>query len=195
MINVFLLHGIDSFPFDNYHGWLRDQLEPLDCRVIAPQFPIGKGQTLDNWLRVFNEHSQFLDEKTLMDGHSAGALLALRALPRYQVRIRALFMNAAYIGVPPKVSYQGQETFEREPYDWEVIRSRSQAFHVFYSDNDRQISPENGMLLARNLGVEPILVEGAGHFNKKSGYNERNGFPLLLEMMRRYIIQPEIPAQ
>ena len=192
MTNVFLFHGIDSHPFDNYQGWLRDQLEPMGCRVIAPQFPTPEGQTLDNWLREFDKHSQFLDENTLIDGHSAGALLALRVLPRYQVRIRAAFMNAAYIGVPPKVSYQGQETFEREPYNWEVIKNRSQAFHVFYSDNDEQISPGNGILLARNLEVEPILVHGAGHFNLQSGYGP---FPMLLEKMMPYIALPEIPAR
>lgn len=190
MTNVFLFHGIHSHPNDNYHKWLREQLESLGCRVIAPQFPTP-GQALDNWLTVFERHLDHWNQDTLADGHSLGAILELKILQMYRARIKAAFMNAVYIGVPPKVSYEGQETFEREPYDWKVVRERSEAFHVFYSDNDSQVGPGNGLLLAQNLGVEPIFVQGAGHFNTQSGYTR---FELLLEKMKPYIVTPKTSA-
>ncbi len=41
---------------------------------------------------------------------------------------------------------------------------------LFHSDNDPSVSMKKAEELKENLGGELIIIKGAGHFNKKSGY-------------------------
>jgi predicted alpha/beta hydrolase family esterase len=68
-------------------------------------------------------------------------------------------------------------TFTQPPYDWRRILQHADSFHVLYSDNDPYISIQLSENLGKNLGVTPVLVPGAGHFNSSAGYDK---FPLLL---------------
>ena len=136
MTNAFIFHGIDSGPEDNWFPWLKRELESLDCRVIVPQFPTQENQTLDKWLKVFEENLGSYTEDAIAIGHSLGGRLALRILESYPVKVRAAYMDAVYIGVPPEVDYEGKESFEKQPHNWQLIRNRSQRFCVFHSDND-----------------------------------------------------------
>ena len=55
---------------------------------------------------------------------------------------------------------------------------------MFHSDNDPYVPIEKAHNLAKNLGVKPIIIKDAGHFNTKSGYDK---FPLLLKKIKEDI--------
>ena len=61
-----------------------------------------------------------------------------------------------------------------------AIRKGARDFVVFHSDNDPYVGLENGLELARQLGVELSFIQNAGHFNKKAGYTK---FEKLLDMV------------
>ena len=56
MTNVFIFHGTGGYPEENWFPWLKRELESLDCKAIVPQFPTPQNQTLENWLKVFEQY-------------------------------------------------------------------------------------------------------------------------------------------
>ena len=72
-------------------------------------------------------------------------------------------------------------TFTEGGFDWKKTKNNCGYFCVFHSDNDPYFDLKLGEELAEKLGVDLILVKGAGHFNEKAGYTE---FPLLLEKIK-----------
>ena len=73
-------------------------------------------------------------------------------------------------------------TFTDKPFNWEKIRNNCKKFYVFHSDNDPYVPLRYGEEIAQKLGVELVLVKGAGHINEKAGYTK---FNLLLEKIKK----------
>lgn len=73
------------------------------------------------------------------------------------------------------------KTFVAKSFDWQKIKQNCPKFYVFHSDNDPYVPLEKAEELAKNLGVDVILVKNAGHFNEKAGYIK---FELLLEKIK-----------
>ena len=73
------------------------------------------------------------------------------------------------------------KSFVDKRFDWQKIKQNCKKFYIFHSDNDPYVSLEKAEQLAKNLGVDVILVKNAGHFNEKVGYTK---FELLLEKIK-----------
>ncbi len=179
---VFIFHGIWGYPEENWFPWLKKELEKLGCEVFVPQFPTPEGQTLANWVKVFENYKKHLNENSILVGQSLGAVFILRLLEKLEHPVRAAFLVAGfleYIGleeVDPLI-----KTFLEPKFDWEQIKRNCQDFFVYSSDNDPYLSLEKGRELASKLDVPLQIVKGAGHFNEAAGYLK---FPLLLEKIR-----------
>ena len=172
MTDVFIFHGTEGYPEENWFPWLKQKLEKLGCKVIVPQFPTPENQTLENWLKILKDYEQFYNENTILVGHSLGGAFLLRVLEKYNVKIKAAFIIAAPIGILPIKNYESDKIFlgKAFAFDWEKIRSHCRKFFVFHSDNDPYVTLENGEVLSKKLNTELIFIPNAGHFNKSVGY-------------------------
>ncbi|MBU0530377.1 MAG: alpha/beta hydrolase [Candidatus Aenigmatarchaeota archaeon] len=179
MTNVFIFHGVEGHPKENWFDWLRQELEKLDCNVFVPQFPTPENQTLGNWLAVLDEYKKYLNDETILVGHSLGVPFALNVAERNQVK--STFLVSGFIGLAGNAYDEGMKSFAQRIFDWERIKENCKNFFVFHSDNDPYIKLEKAEELAEKLGVDVILVKNAGHFNKASGYTK---FELLLEKIK-----------
>jgi len=74
MINVVIIHGSYEYPKENWFPWLKKELEKLHCRVFVPKFPTPENQTLENWFRIFENYEKYLNEDTVVVGHSIQTL-------------------------------------------------------------------------------------------------------------------------
>lgn len=179
MANIFIIHGTNGHPQENWFPWLKAELEKLHCNVFVPKFPTPEGQTLENWLKVFEEHKCHLGGNPILVGHSLGVAFLLSVLET--TKAKAAFFVAGFTG-PLGIPNDGiNKSIAGREFDWKKIRKNCKRFYVFNSDNDPYVPLETGKELARNLGTEVILVKGAGHFNAKAGYTK---FPLLLEKIK-----------
>ena len=186
MTNVFIIHGAYGHPEENWFPWLKSELEKLGCRVFVPKFPTPENQTLENWMKVFQDYRQYLDENTIVVGHSLGPAFLLSVLEKLEHPIKAAFFVAGFTG-----SFTGKyanadfdvinKTFAEKPFNWEKIRQNCKKSYVFQSDNDPYVPPEKGEDLAKNLNTDVITVKNAGHFNEKAGYTK---FDLLLQKLK-----------
>jgi len=176
--NVFIFHGTGGHTKENWFPWLREKLEEKDCKIFIPQFPTPKGQSLESWLKVFADYKKYVNEETIIIGHSLGGIFLLRLLECFQCPIKAAIFTGTPIGVRPILYYDGDNSFSGFSFNWPAIKNNAKYFGVFHSDNDPYVSLGNGEQLAKELGVKLSLIPNAGHFNAKAGYLT---FPQLLE--------------
>lgn len=174
MANVFIFHGTGGYPEENWFPWLKEELEKLGYKVTIPQFPTPENQTLEAWFEVFDKYREQINSDTILVGHSLGGSFLLRVLESLNEPIKAAFLVAAPIGIPPIVNWSGDEPFTGHPFDWEKIKENSKSFYIYHSDNDPYVGLENGKQLSKNLETELIFIPKAGHFNKKAGYIQFN---------------------
>ena len=184
--NVFIFHGTEGYPEENWFPWMKEQLEAKGCKVIVPQFPSPPEipAKISEWFEVFNKYQEDINENTIIIGHSLGGVFALRVLEQLKQPIRAVFFVGTPIGVQPIKNYDRDSSFTGFAFNWSAIKSNSKHFDVFQSDNDPYVSLGNGEQLAKELGVELTFISNAGHFNESAGYL---AFTDLLEKIRKIL--------
>jgi hypothetical protein len=184
--NVFIFHGTEGYPEENWFPWLKEKLEEKGCKVFVPQFPSPPivPAKISEWFAVLKNYEQYIDENTILIGHSLGSVFTLRVLEQLKHPVRAVFLVGAPIGVKPIANYDRDSSFSGFNFDWEKIKNNSKSFTVFHSDNDPFVSLGNGEKLAKELGTNLTFIPNAGHFNTPAGYIT---FPDLLEKVRKIL--------
>ena len=172
MNNVFISHGTEGYPEENWFPWLKQELEQKGCSVFVPQFPSPPvvPAKISEWFDVLKKYEQNINENTILIGHSLGGIFTLRILEKLTHPVKAVFFVGTPIGVQPIANYDRDSSFSGFTFDWEAIKKKAQHFDVFQSDNDPYVGLENGKELSKNLGVELSFIPNAGHFNKRAGY-------------------------
>ena len=173
-INIFIFHGTEGYPEENWFPWLKQELKQKGYNVIVPQFPTPPvvPAKISEWFDVFENYKQYIKENTILIGHSLGGLFTLRILEKLEKPILAAFFIGTPIGIQPIGNYERDNSFSGFNFDWGKIKNKAMNFVVFHSDNDPYVVLENGKKLAKNLGVKLSFVPNAGHFNKNAGYTK-----------------------
>jgi len=185
MTNVFIIHGTGGNPEINWFPWLKKELEKLGCKVLVPEFPTPENQSLESWMSVFEKYRKYLDENSVVVGHSLGSAFLLSVLESLDMPIKASFFVSGFIGFLNNPDFDGlNKTFVDKPFDWKKIRKNCKRFYVLNSDNDPYVPLEKGKILAKNLEAELTVLKNAGHINQESGYTKSD---LLLEMVKKEI--------
>ncbi|MDO8638721.1 MAG: alpha/beta fold hydrolase [Candidatus Daviesbacteria bacterium] len=172
MRNVLIFHGTGGSPEENWFLWLKKELEKEGYQVFVPRFPHPKNHTLADWLNVLKSYKKYINEETILVGHSLGGLFLLRVLERLEKPVSAAFFVSAPVGIKPILYYDSDEKFSGFEFNWENIRKKAKHFSVYHADNDPYVSKRNGEGLAKHLGVDLTFIPNAGHFNTESGYTK-----------------------
>lgn len=192
MRNIFIIHGSNGSPQENWFPWLKKELEKLGHRVFVPQFPIPivptpGGHKLDLWLKEFEEYKEYLNKDTIIIAHSRGCSFTFQLLPTFGIKINSLFLVAPFIDYDqwrPNV-YSEYDSFQAKPYLWKRIRQLVNHIEVFQSTNDA-ISISEGQFIADSLHAKINIIKNAGHFNTYT-YKKFIKLPLLLKKIRDFI--------
>ena len=184
MRNVFIFHGTGGSPEGNWFPWLKQKLEKLNYKVIVPKFPNPEKPNFKAWIESFNSYKEYLNEETIIIGHSLGGLFLLRVLEKLKHPIFAAFFISAPIGIKPIRFYDSDLAFSGFSFDWDKIKKKANYFSVYHSDNDPYICMENGEEIAKQLGVKLNFIPNAGHLNAESGYTK---FGELLKELKKII--------
>ncbi len=185
MVNIFIIHGAYGNPEENWIPWLKSKLEKIGCRVFAPKFPTPENQCLDNWIKVFEDYKQYLDEESIVIGHSLGPAFILSALESIDRKIKAAFFISGFISFLNNPDFDIiNKTFVDKKFNWQKIRQNCKNFYIFHSDNDPYVPLDKAEDIAKNLGVDVILIKNAGHFNSEAGYTK---FRMLLDKIKHEI--------
>ncbi|MCR4328230.1 MAG: alpha/beta fold hydrolase [Patescibacteria group bacterium] len=184
MRTIFIFHGTEGHPQENWFPWLKEKLEATGkCKVFVPQFPSPPAvpAKIAEWFEVLKGYEQYINEDTILIGHSLGGIFALRILEQQKHPVRAAVFVGTFIN---PVGIYRDDTFGGFSFDWAEIKANAKDCIVYQSDNDPYVSLANGEELAKNLGVELSFIPNAGHFNAKAGYTK---FEALLEKLQGII--------
>lgn len=187
MSEILIFHGTGGSPEGNWFPWLKNELEQTRNQVYIPKFPDPReGNHLEDWLKVLEKYKGYINEQSILVGHSLGGLFLLRVLERLEKPVKGVLFVAAPIGVKPILYYGSDEKFSGFEFDWEKIKKGALNFVVYHSDNDPYVSLENGEELAKHLGVKLTFIPQAGHINAESGFIK---FDPILEDINKILIK------
>jgi len=179
MANIFIIHGAFGKPEENWFPWLKSELEKLNHRLFIPSFPTPEGQTLGNWENVFDEYKQYLNEESIVIGHSLGPAFLLNIIQQLDKPIKAAFFISGFISLLGDEVFDSiNKTFINKEFKWDKIHKNCRQFYIYHSDDDPYVPIIYANELADKLNESIKLIKNAGHFNEKSGYKK---FGLLLE--------------
>lgn len=171
MATIFIIHGIDGSPEENWFPWLKAELEKRGNKVIVPQFPNGKNHTLERWLETFSTYEKEMSSETIFIGHSVAVAFILTLLEKHKAQ--AAFLVAGFLGPLGLPEFdERNKTFTERHFDWPAILTNCPHFELFNSDNDPYIKLSMAEALSTHLQTPYTLVKGAGHFNQSAGYTK-----------------------
>ena len=182
--NIIIFHGTGGNPQGNWFPWLKKRLTKSGHKVFVPKFPTPEGQSLKSWLNILIDYKKYINNESILIGHSLGGLFLLRVLERLNQPIYAAFFVAAPVGVKPIRYYDSDFRFSGFNFNWKKIRSNAHNFFVFHSDNDPYICLDNGKKLAKKIGIKLKFIPQAGHLNAEGGYTK---FDQLLEEINKIL--------
>lgn len=178
---VFIIHGYNGSSERGWKRWLADRLREKGYEVHAPAMPTPYDPDCDEWVRFIRDLVGDPRKDDVLVGHSLGTIALLRyleSLPPGQ-RVDKTILVASFgeaFGKPEE--QEDISTFVRMPINWQAVRNACTDFSVIHSEDDDVVPLECGKDVTRNLGVEPTVVNGYGHFSFGDGVLE---LPLVLE--------------
>src|SRR3989339_2271624 len=98
MKTIFIFHGTEGYPEENWFPWLKQKLEEKGHQVFVPQFPSPPGlpASVDAWFEVLKNYKKNIDQNTIIIGHSLGGVFTLRILEK----IAEPIAEAIFVGTP-----------------------------------------------------------------------------------------------
>jgi len=105
-------------------------LENLGYKVFVPRFPTPDGQSLESWLAVFQEYEQYLDEDTIVVGHSLAPAFLATVIEKLDHPIKAAFFIASFLALLGDPWFdERNRTFVTREFDWTKIKNNCKKFY------------------------------------------------------------------
>jgi predicted alpha/beta hydrolase family esterase len=200
---IYIFHGRGSNPNRAWIPWLKSQLEEVGHEVKTPQMPFARfpspkkwENTLDNLVNG-NLNNNFIAYS--LSSHTVLRYVASSKGNPENIFLVAPFQEIDYDtvyqetikmtkGIPlpqfmkeglAKLSKRNSHLWCDTQLPWEQLRDYQDKLHLFFSDNDYYVRPEQIDLFQSRLpNASYNIIENAGHFATADGYTQ---FPLLLK--------------
>ena len=135
---VVIIHGSYGNPRENWFPWLAGQVRASGDEAVLPDFPTPEGQTLRNWLAVFEKAIVKLAPDVVLVGHSLGVAFILRILERTRQPIGGCFLVSGFLGDLGLPEFDKVNAdFVTAPVNWKRVRENCGEVHVYNGDNDQ----------------------------------------------------------
>jgi len=159
---VVILHGYGVTPAQMWFPWLHAKVESAGAAAFVPALPDPLHPDLGRWLKAVAPYARTWGKETMIIGHSAGGVLALRAIEKLVkgsvgpvILISSPF--AATISVKPYTSF-----FEK-PIDWKLLKKKASSYTVFHAKNDPLVPFDHVLRYAEALDAKRVMLSKGGH--------------------------------
>ncbi|EKD80539.1 MAG: hypothetical protein ACD_40C00059G0003 [uncultured bacterium] len=169
MKKALILHSWFSHPEDNWYPWLKSELEKKGYEVWAPELPTmpTKAPDMETMLK-FVIGKNFVDESTVVIGHSLGAVLALRLAGRIAFNKGILLAAWDYNDLTPE-----HASFWHDMMNHSQIKENVKEWVFPISDNDPYVTSAIAKEVAGRVNGRVVEVGKKGHFlTKEDGVTE-----------------------
>lgn len=189
MKNYIILSASDCTPFDNWYGWVKDNLDAKGFNVCVPYLPQGEFCSYKAWEKVMLSYYKvgMLTKQTTIICHDISCVFAVRFLVRNKIEV------AGVVAISPFNTMLGIEqdelnkTFICKNDILEKVEKYVKFFHCLNSDNDPVVSDEANKTFCELTGAKVHEIKKAGHFNTESGYNSFEELISLIDNINKII--------
>lgn len=181
MARVLIMHGWTNRRQENtWHRILVSALRHQGHQVLYPQFPSTDNPSLSDWQELLLAELELLEEagpgESVVIGHSLGCVNFLHAAVEGKIKNkvdRLLFVAPA----DPKLlgEIQGLNVDLSKPATKQALHAVVGSLTVVASDADPWIPDGIKPTFAEPLGVDAVVIEGAGHFKGDEGWGHWQG--------------------
>jgi len=171
MKRVFIVHGWEFSPSDNWYPWLTKELERKGFSVQVPAMPDTKKPTIKKWVAALRNAVGVLDKNTFFVGHSIGCQTILRFLADTTGTAGGAVLVAPWTTLTPDAL--PTPAYERIAMQWLTtllpsLKTAKTPVIAIFSDNDPYV-PSDNIATFRKLGAKIVLDNGKGHFTADEG--------------------------
>ena len=181
MARVLIMHGWTNRRQENtWHRILVSALRHQGHQVLYPQFPSTDNPTLEEWQELLLAELALLEEagpgESIVIGHSLGCVNFIHAAVEGKISNpvdRLLFVAPA----DPKLlgEIQGLKVALDKPATKHALNAAAKSLTIVGSDADPWIPDGVQETFGGPLGVEAIVIQGAGHFKGDEGWGHWQG--------------------
>lgn len=174
---IFINHGFMGSDTENWFPYVKERLDDDNNQVIILQYPIDRDKHFyDYWKPVLDEYKNYINNNTVMIGHSSGCAFTIKYLIDNNLKIDKLVLvsgfNNYYSNDPDDFHNAVNKTFYVDDGKLDGIKNLCNKVVCIYGDNDPYIPQSVFHDLALKLNAEEIIIPNGGHLNSESGYTE-----------------------
>lgn len=182
-----IVHGTEGSPEINWFPWIKNALENDGHIVNVPRFPTPENQNFDSWHQVASQYLNDSEaERTILIGHSTGAVFVLRMAELTLIPFQAVFSVCPFnanLGFEKYDALNASFTVQHH-FDWKKIKRGSKKFLLYAGDNDPYVPLSRSQEMADSLNTPLHIVQNGGHLNSECGFTK---FDQLLDDIRQSI--------
>ncbi len=174
---IILIHGNDTMRWSYaWMPWLKSELEKLGPDVIGETFPDSIIAREKYWI-PFLKDKLHADDKTILIGHSSGAVAAMRFAENNKL-LGSILISPSYTDLGNEMEKQSGY-FDR-PWNWDAIRKNQRWIVQFGSKNDPFIPLSEFQHINKMLKTEYHEFDDKGHF-----FENQDTFPEVVSVVRK----------
>ncbi len=183
---IVVVHGLGATAASHWFGAVRDRYAPRGVEVVVPDLPDSQAPDLDTWLSTLAVAVGAVDQGTALVGHSLGCVSILQHLAARQDdwRLGGLALVAGFCEEVPGIPEV--DHFVARPLDPDAVAARTLRRHVVVADDDPVVPRSLTETLARVLDADLTVVEGAGHFVARGGFDR---LPALEDVLDSWTVE------
>ncbi|MDP2631651.1 MAG: alpha/beta fold hydrolase [Candidatus Uhrbacteria bacterium] len=176
-MRIVLIHGYKASSQTNFFPWLADELREKGHEVIVLDLPNADAPDPEEWTKVLVEAVRYVDDETIILGHSIGGAEALRFLEA--VEARSTPHGVILVSTPWMIGDEKFRGFFLSELDFDVLMWKASKFIVVHSRDDKVIPFDHAEKYADVLHATLVeRNEGEGHFQGES-------YPVLLALVEK----------
>ncbi len=150
-----IFHGFEGSPDLPRWQWVKKELEAMGHEVLVPRLP-NSGNPSEAEQVEFALRTTKYDERTVLVGHSLGAVLALKVAERLTKPLARLVTVGGFVDTNFKDKKRSFEKKWTWKFDGEAIRKNVRSVTVLHDPRDHAISDAQTEALAKLLGTQSI---------------------------------------
>jgi predicted alpha/beta hydrolase family esterase len=176
-----LIHGNGGCTAgDIWLPWLERELTALGLEVINQTFPDNIKARAQYWL----PHIESLgaDERTILIGHSSGAVAAMRYAEEHRL-LGSILVGVCHTDLGD--SFEAASGYYETEWQWQRIRDNQQWIAIYSSTDDPHIPIAEPRFIAAQLKCSYFEFTDRGHFT------DARQFPEIVDLMRRRLLKSQ----
>ena len=174
---IFINHGYMGSNVENWFPWFKKQVDNDNTLCIIPQYPIEKDKHFyDYWKEELDKYLEYINEDTIIIGHSSGSAFTIKYLLEKNIKINKLLLVSGFNNYYSDDENDFHNTVNRTFYvtDKELVKIKDLTNEIvcIYGDNDPYIPQKVFKELANKLNAKEVIIHNGGHLNLDAGYDK-----------------------